>query len=151
VFPEGEQAPERAIEHTLRDQERALESSLADVETDGRVARIELRLRKESVRDSVSRTGHPQITWGVAFDERERTVTFRHEGGERADSARLSVDDVADDATPFDAFDTFGPGDSVTVRIDPAADSPSPRIVYTAPDGNSSMTLFSYSVPEGDR
>ena len=145
VFPEGAQAPERAIKDSLRGQRRAVESSLIDVETDGRFARVELRRPTRAV--ETSGDGHPQITWGVEYDRASQAVTVRHEAGETADAARLSVGNVAPEATPFERFEWFEPGDSVTVDIGGSGGLPL-RIVYTAPDGNSSMTLFSYDPPE---
>lgn len=149
VFPEGTQAPERAIKDSLRGQRRAVESSLIDVETDGRFARVELRRPTRAVETSGDGDGHPQITWGVEYDRASQEVTVEHEAGETADAARLSVGNVAPEATPFDQFDRFGPGDSVSVRIEDAGGLPL-RIVYTAPNGSSSMTLFSFDPVEAD-
>lgn len=146
VFPEGRQAPERAIKDSLRGQQRAVESSLIDVETDGRFARVELRRPARAVESSGD--GHPQITWGVDYDRASQLVTVRHEAGETADAARLSVGNVAPESSPFDRYDEFGPGDSVMVRLEDPDGLPL-RVVYTAPNGNSSMTLFAYEPPEG--
>jgi hypothetical protein len=147
VFPEGTQAPERTIKDSLRGQRRAVESSLIDVETDGRFGRVELRRPPRAV--ETSGDGHPQITWGVDYDPASQRVTVRHEAGETADAARLSIGNVAPEATPFDQYDEFGPGDSVTVRVEGSGGLPL-RIVYTAPNGNSSMTLFAYDPPGGE-
>jgi hypothetical protein len=62
----------------------------------------------------------------------------------------LSVDGAAPEATPFEEYDAFEPGDSVTIRLDRDDDYPPIRIVYSEPGGNSSMTLFTYDVPEDD-
>ena len=147
VFPEGERAPAGAIKDALQDQRRAVESALVDVETDGRFARIEMRLTREAVRDTSPGNGHPQITWGVEHDRAEGTVTFRHEAGERADPAQLSIDG-AGDAAPFEGVGVFEPGDSVTVPVVDPDDRL--QIVYSSPDGDSSMALFGYTVPEDD-
>jgi hypothetical protein len=145
VFPEGEQAPAGAIKDALRGQQRAVDSALVDVETDGRFARIEMRLTRQSVRESGD--GHPQITWGVEHDRAEGTVTFRHEAGEQADPATLSIDG-AGDATPFRDVGMFEPGDSVTVPVvDPDERL---QIVYSSPDRDGSMALFGYTIRSDD-
>jgi hypothetical protein len=149
VFPEGTQAPERAIKDSLRGQRRAVESSLIDIETDGRFARVELRRPARTVDSSGRGDGHPQITWGVEYDRTSQQVTVRHEAGETADAARLSIGNVAPEATPFAKFDRFEPGDSVTVQVEDSGGLPL-RVVYTSPDGDSSMTLFSYDPAEED-
>jgi len=147
VFPEGERAPAGAIKEALRDQQRAVESALVDVETDGRFARVEMRLPREELRDTTPGDGHPQITWGVEHDRADGTVTFRHEAGERADPAQLSVDG-AGDAAPFEGVGVFEPGDSVTVPVVDADERL--QVVYSSPDGGSSMALFGYTVPGDD-
>jgi hypothetical protein len=147
VFPEDEQAPAGAIKRALRSQQRAVDSALIDVETDGRFARVEMRLTPGMVRDTATGDGHPQITWGVDYDRANRRLTVRHEAGETADAAQLSVDGDAAGASPFEESDTFGPGDSVTLGVDDPGGGPV-RIVYEEPDSHSSMTVFAYDVSE---
>jgi hypothetical protein len=154
VYPEGTNAPERAIKRHFQSQHRAIESSLVDVETDGRFARIELRMAKAKIKDeSWAKTpGPPQITWGVDHDRVNETLTFKHEAGDTADPRRLSLSGAIGDgrSVGFDKYDEFGPGDRVVVDLRVREGGSHQRIVYTAPDGTPSTTLVSYDLSAGD-
>jgi hypothetical protein len=148
VYAEERDAPGTAIKRALENQQRALDSSLVDVETDGRFARIEMRRSRDSVEAD---QGPPQITWGVTHDRESETVTLTNEAGASADPATLSLDgDPGNTAwdTIFAEFDVFAPGDSVTVDVGDLEPSDTVRVVYSTPDGNASMTVFGYSLPD---
>jgi hypothetical protein len=154
VYPKGTEAPKRAIKRHFRSRRRAVESTLTDVETDGRFARIELRMRKATIEDESRARGPspPQITWGVDHDRANETLTFEHEAGDTADARRLSLSGAIGDgrSVDFDRFGTFEPGDRVVVDLRVREGGPHQRIVYTAPDGTPSTTLISYDLSEAD-
>lgn len=142
LYPPNASIPVDEIKRDLRSgRRRARRAAAVDVETDGRIASVEMRLPNDRG-SSGGIADHPIATWSHEVDSQGGTVTIRHEAGQSvpADHLELAGTDAGHDAGHWsDAYDTVGPGASITVT---PADETTTLRVYYAPDESASMTLY---------
>lgn len=151
VFPAGADVTEERVKRRLDERGRAVESGAVDVERDGRVATVEMHLTREQYRATVSGEPlvAPHVTWGVTHDADAERLTFHHEAGDPVRTDWLSVNGARPE--PITSFDGVGnrveARDDLPVSTAEAGDGATVRLVYRAPDGSASTTLFDYELP----
>lgn len=141
LYPSDASVPVDAIEGGLRENLRPQRATAVDVQTHGRTASVEMRLPNDRVSPN-GITDHPIATWSHEVDPAAGTVTIRHEAGQSvpAEHLELAGTDAGHDANLWsDAYDTVGPGASITVT--PADGGTSLNLVY-APGESASMRLY---------
>lgn len=152
VFPPEYDLTEGRVKTALRAESRAglqsaVDAEAVDVSVDGRVATIEMQTTPSVLTDddeAVFLT--PFVTWSGRYDGTAEQLTIRHEAGDpvRADWLRIAVGDG--DLQPVDGQelgDRMEPGETLTVATSDAEPGATVHLVYEAPDGDSSATLFS--------
>ncbi|WP_435346593.1 hypothetical protein [Haloarchaeobius sp. HRN-SO-5] len=137
--PDDDRRGERADELTdeLRDQSLLREhAEQRDVETRQSLVRLDERTSYEGYAaealdwDAPTR---PVVTWGVAYDATDRTVTIRHDGGQPVAASRLGLETSMDDPieTQFaDEYETVERGASVTVDVAELGSEPTLSLVW---------------------
>jgi hypothetical protein len=147
-YHEGER-PERAvIRKNVEEDRRAISSSAADIEIDGR--RVRIKLRGDPAEHGLDEVGRypPHITWSLDHDHRAGPVSIHHEAGETVPAENLKIEPTGDDIPQFrDEYETVGPGDSIAVPVDAVTRlDDSLQLVWQSPTDGSSSVLIDRSI-----
>jgi hypothetical protein len=156
LFPDGETPQRGRVRDWLEQRDRPVGAETVDVEIDGRVVQVEIRMAAEKYRREIdSEPGDwPQVTWGVTRDG--ESVTMTHEAGDSIPKPWLTLtyyptEDDEDD-TVADAFESVGerfePGESITVDLStlPGGARTLSLAVSPGPEEDSTSTLLSVPV-----
>ncbi|QLD87201.1 twin-arginine translocation signal domain-containing protein [Natronomonas halophila] len=93
-----------------------------DIEADGRTVTVEYARSLADLADE-GYALRPLIAWDFSYDAETGDLTITHRAGDEADAEALTVEagapDVSLEAQFADEHDVVGPGDSITISVEP--------------------------------